>query len=572
MKLLGTLLILFITGGNTCAQGVGYNPFPNTYSYINSNGPLGTDYSTSTFDVYFDVYIPGVTEPAGQGAGITAWIIIRRDTSVSDPSYSNATVAYAQYNATYVSDTGNNDRYRVTIPAGIPNGRYTWESYAAYNSNTYRSWDYNNEAGSTNLHYFTVGPTGIFRSMIILNDNGGGNTYYDMRKFQPGNPSLPAQFTGPLGSGYCSSNSFTIAGAEMNVYKNTQAGYGVTNVSAARIYYRVVAISATGTASCLNNNSNSPWNSFTLNFRDNCPIGYPGNNSNKFTGGGSCQNENALNSNTDQRWDSTDANVNVMALASAACMPSNTTGPITYRLDIYTEADVYTEPPKTTVQARDPAVANTYYSTTFTVRSLDVSPQNGFNGGAGCNPILPSPFVKLFSGIRKSKDAQLKWETNWAGDIEKFELQRSATTSDFSTIYHAGYSVNSNLYTYTDEGIFYRGKQFYYRLKIIKRSGQTVYSAIVRLKHDAVAGISSIVPNPFTDKISFSVALENKDRIAVSLTDVLGRRVVAKSNNCFAGVNTIELNNLSSLPKGFYLIEIRNGEGTILLADKLIHQ
>ena len=79
------------------SQGVGYNPFPSTYSYINSNGPLGSNYSTGTFDLYFDVYIAGVTDNPGQGAGVTASVIIRKDTSLTDPAYGNATVAFAQF-------------------------------------------------------------------------------------------------------------------------------------------------------------------------------------------------------------------------------------------------------------------------------------------------------------------------------------------------------------------------------------------------------------------------------------------------------------------------------------------
>lgn len=567
MRLLFCFLILLLQGVVVFSQGAGYNPFPSTYSYINSTGPLGTDYSTGTFDVYFDVYIPGVTDNAGQGAGITASVIVRKDTSVTDPTYNNATVAFAQYTATYVSDNGNNDRYRVTIPAGIPNGRYSWEAAAVYNSTTYLGWDYNSASCTTcNLNYFTVGPTGIFRSMLIINNNGAGNTYYDMRKFQPGNTTLPSNITGPLGSGFCSDNSLTLPGAEMNVFKNTQTGYSPTNISATRVYYRVTAISATNTApACLN--VSPAWQNFTLGFRDNCPLGYPGNNLNKFTGGGSCQNQFADNSNTDQRWENTSANINLMALASSACMPSVATGPITYRLDIYTEADAYTNPPNATVALRDPVNAGTYYSTTFTVTGLATTSQNGFDAGPGCTNILPYTPVISFFGIRNNNDALLSWQANNENTV--YELQRATAVNNFVTIYTIATRNNNN--RYTDAGIFSAGaNEFFYRLKITKQNQQPIYSSTLRLKRNMVEGISPAQPNPFNNSITFSVSLPQQNSLYISLLDILGRRIVLQNKNYAAGFHTIQLNNLSSLNKGIYFLEIRNGKGEVLRTEKLL--
>ena len=555
------------------SQGVGYNPFPSTYSYINSNGPLGSNYSTGTFDLYFDVYIAGVTDNPGQGAGVTASVIIRKDTSLTDPAYGNATVAFAQFTAAYSGDNGSNDRYKVTIPAGIPNGRYSWESIAVYNSTTYLGWDYNSLSCPTcNLNYLTVGPTGIFRSMIIINNNGLGNTYYDMRKFQPGNTTLPAQITGSLGSGFCSSNTLTISGAEMNVFKNTQTGYSPTNVSATRIYYRVTAISATGTApACLN--VSPAWQSFDLNFRDNCPSGYPGNNSNKFTGGGSCQNQYVDNSNTDQRWDNTGANINLLALASSVCMPSVATGPITYRLDIYTEADVYTNPPNTTVTARDPVTPGQYYATTFAVTGLATTSQNGFNAGPGCTNILPAVSVVSFAGVRNNKDAILSWQVQNAGI--NYELQRSLNRIGFTTIYKVNDNFSNgrlNNYYYTDERIFSSGSsEYFYRLKINKSSGEASYSAIVRLTCKSTIGISAIQPNPFSDKLEFLLNLTAKDKLTIRLYDSWGRRIISQTNNYNTGIHTVQLNNLHSLNKGIYFIEIGNESGGTLYNEKLLH-
>lgn len=555
--LLKLLLLLFVINGY--AQGVGYYPFPGTYFVVPSNAAVG-GVTTSSIDVYFDFYKAGVTDAAGQGAGMSnVQVVLRYQGINADGTYSNANAIYGTYTATYVSDWngGSDDRYKVTIPAGLPNGRYSWESYATQGGITYSSWDYNTFSGNS-LQYFTVGPVGIFRSMIIIDNNGTGNTYYDMLKFQPGNASLPAKINGPLSGGFCSSNSLILKGGELNTFKNTGAGYASTNISGTRIYYRLTAISATNTPpSCLN--GSSAWNSITLNFRDDCP-------GSSFSGGGSCTYKD--NGNTDQRWDNTSANINLMTLASSTCMPSNSTGPVTYRLDIYTEADEYADGSYT---GRDPASG--YYSTTFTVSALESSSSNGFDAGPGCTVLLPLPLIKQFNGIRNGKDALLNWKTENESTNIRYELQRSTTRNNFTTVYTTyGKGGNNNNYRFTDAGIFRENNtEYFYRLKIQTNTGEIAYSNIVRLKQNSVEGISTVQPNPFSNQLNFSVHLTANNQLSISLIDVLGRRVIAQTKNYTAGTQTINLQNLQSLPKGVYFLEIRNEEGSLLLTEKLLH-
>lgn len=559
MRLLLLLLyVLYVTG--VPAQGVGYDPFPGSYYTVSSNAVVG-GVTTSSIDVYFDFYKAGVTDYAGQGSGMSnVQIIVRYQGTTADATYANANVAYGTYTATYVSDNGNNDRYKATIPAGLPNGRYTWESEATHGGTTYKSWDYTTYSGNS-LQFFNVGPVGIFRSMLIINNNGAGNTYYDMLKFQPGNATLPANINGPYANGFCSSNSLSLSGGEMNVYKNTGAGYASTNVSNTRIYYRLTAISATNMApACLN--VSSSWNSFSLNFRDNCP-------GTSFSGGGSCTYQD--NGNTDQRWDKTDANINLMTLASATCQPSNTTGSITYRLDIYTEADEFATPSNYT--GRDPEGAG-YYSTTFTVNAFANTSSNGFAAGAGCTVLLPLPLLKQFNGARKDNNALLQWITENETGVVQYTLQRSATPDNFTGIYVTnGKGGSLNQYQFNDAGIFTNNKpEYFYRLKIEKPGGELGYSAIVKLKKNNNGGISLIQPNPFRDKINFSLHFNSGEQLTVSLLDVLGRRVFVQKKNYSPGAQTVTLQNLSSLNNGVYFLEIRNGEGTILYTEKLLHQ
>ncbi len=100
------------------------------------------------FDVYARVYEPGVTEAAGQGAGIQAWIGYSDQNT--DPSTWTNWVA-----ATYNTDDGNNDEYKASLSFTAA-GTYYYASrfqletgefkYGGYNAGGGGFWD-----GTTNI-------------------------------------------------------------------------------------------------------------------------------------------------------------------------------------------------------------------------------------------------------------------------------------------------------------------------------------------------------------------------------------------------------------------------------------
>lgn len=85
--------------------------------------------------VYARVYEPGVTEAAGAGAGITAWIGISPAGSNTNPSTWTNWVP-ATFNAA-ATDTGNNDEYMATIGATLAPGTYYYASRFQLNGGTY---------------------------------------------------------------------------------------------------------------------------------------------------------------------------------------------------------------------------------------------------------------------------------------------------------------------------------------------------------------------------------------------------------------------------------------------------
>ena len=87
---------------------------------------------TSNFNVYAQVYEPGVTEAAGQGAGISAWI--GYSSADSNPNGNDWTWVAATFNVQF----GNNDEYVANIASGLTPGTYYYASrFLKTGSSTY---------------------------------------------------------------------------------------------------------------------------------------------------------------------------------------------------------------------------------------------------------------------------------------------------------------------------------------------------------------------------------------------------------------------------------------------------
>ncbi len=101
--------------------------------------------------VYGQVYEPGVTEPAGQGAGILAWVGISPEGDNSNPdSWTN------WIPATYNVDSNNNDEYQATIGATLPVGTYYYATRFTLNGGPFVYGGLNN--GFWNA---TTNPSGV---------------------------------------------------------------------------------------------------------------------------------------------------------------------------------------------------------------------------------------------------------------------------------------------------------------------------------------------------------------------------------------------------------------------------
>ncbi len=111
---------------------------PSVVDWCNVQFPAnGTISAGGTFTVYAQVYESGVTEAAGQGAGILGWI--GYSTANTDPS----TGGWTWVAATFNTQSGNNDEYQAEIGSSLSGGTYYYASRFQLGSGAYRYGGYN---------------------------------------------------------------------------------------------------------------------------------------------------------------------------------------------------------------------------------------------------------------------------------------------------------------------------------------------------------------------------------------------------------------------------------------------
>lgn len=182
--------------------------------------------------------------------------------------------------------------------------------------------------------------------------------------------------------------------------------------------------------------------------------------------------------------------------------------------------------------------------------------------------------VKLlsFSGAYRNQTTVLNWQTANEIDFDHYEIQRSSTGSDFSTIgTQNALGNNTGLkeqYQFNDDLSAESGNVFYYRLKMVDIDGKAVYSNVVLIRKDekSINGIS-IAPNPVVNGVA-NVRFTSSAGGSVELrvVDLAGKVLIRQQSQVYEGNNSISINDLSRLQPGVYTIQISDGE--MLVASK----
>ena len=175
--------------------------------------------------------------------------------------------------------------------------------------------------------------------------------------------------------------------------------------------------------------------------------------------------------------------------------------------------------------------------------------------------ILPVNIVS-FTGDWKNAKVSLKWTTDKEQNIDSYEVQRSEDGISFGkkgTVASVN-AATTHDYTFSDTDL--QQSYYYYRIKVIEKSGSTKYSAVLLLKDaQVVKGVRvKILPNPIDNWFTASFQDKVSGTITVRMLELSGKEVWKGEQHANDVYNLTFTINKQVMP-GVYVIQVRDGSG-----------
>ena len=243
------------------------------------------------------------------------------------------------------------------------------------------------------------------------------------------------------------------------------------------------------------------------------------------------------------------------------------TGTITFVGGISSTGDTsYTVPAGGSIILKYLAVAPNYQAFNL------VTTANGYEATNLIGPAQHTVSVSLtlpvsllsFTAAWQNETVKLNWSVANGANGGITVIERSTGAGAFVNIGElpaTGSSSSVQSYSFTDAMPATGANK--YRLKITDRDGHYKYSPIVLLtkKQSGITLLNSF-PNPLTDELNIQVTADKSQAVQLRLTDIAGRTVLTRTENCVQGTNIVILNNLSTLRAGTYLLQVITAGGS----------
>ncbi|MES2431950.1 MAG: GEVED domain-containing protein [Bacteroidota bacterium] len=177
-------------------------------------------------------------------------------------------------------------------------------------------------------------------------------------------------------------------------------------------------------------------------------------------------------------------------------------------------------------------------------------------------PDLPVRLISFAAGQMQDKIA-LSWTVSNEIDGKYYEIEKSTNGIDFIVINKITTKSYSSFNTYQSLDINPANGSNYYRLKMTDKSGAIQYSKIitVRVGNKIIANIS-VRPNPFIDHVDINIDQEKAAPIFINIVDAVGKTIYKNTIAGSAGINLINIDQLSKLSVGLYVINVNTSKGT----------
>jgi aminopeptidase N len=202
---------------------------------------------------------------------------------------------------------------------------------------------------------------------------------------------------------------------------------------------------------------------------------------------------------------------------------------------------------------------NFHLSFTPTKVAFDSLNQMIATGAFTKNATLPvtilATHVITFNGVKEGNTAKLSWGIENTLDYASFEVERSADNAAFQhigTLKATDFPGKTN-FTFTDNDILPGNN--YYRIKIIEKNGNTLYTKTIVINNKDGNSYFTISPNPASRYIVVNSTAAAKEIVDIKIFDAAGRQVKELLKQQFSNSSNLQI-NVEDLGIGNYFVEI----------------
>jgi hypothetical protein len=160
-----------------------------------------------------------------------------------------------------------------------------------------------------------------------------------------------------------------------------------------------------------------------------------------------------------------------------------------------------------------------------------------------------------FAGKKEGSSIYLQWEAEGATDLDHFIVERSTNGVNFVPVGREQAQPVQSRRSYSLKDVQPFAGINYYRLKMVDTDATYRYSRTL-IFHNNNQLVPLLGPNPFTDKLSLYLSVEEAQVIKISLTDVAGAIIKEIRLSAAKGTNSFMINELQHLPQGLYIVNI----------------
>jgi hypothetical protein len=176
--------------------------------------------------------------------------------------------------------------------------------------------------------------------------------------------------------------------------------------------------------------------------------------------------------------------------------------------------------------------------------------------------VLPESAIRSFQGHRNGDDVLVEWRIGGASPVRSVTVEKSQDGRSFTQIHRLVIDAEDHSLSAQYEDRNPSGRVFY-RLRVENMAGSLEYSRVLTFQGNTPVTGLKLYPSIVQSSVSMQVSAEQAGEADISMYDFAGHLIQSRKVRLYAGQNQLMIDGLDRLPRGAYVVQVKNGAQTI---------